>query len=188
MTESSKYLLSEEELGELDKYLFQEDEHTHRLALDEAHGFTTAILIGSPDMPEDEWLAFVWGDEPEFENDEQAQLLQRLLKKMRKEIAESLSNEQEPFEPLSVEEELDGQSFENFEGWCFGFMLGLSHLESSWQMGEQEKELVAPIATLAMLYNDEEEDIDDDDYEHCIDLLAGAVSELYRLSQKRHVQ
>jgi uncharacterized protein len=182
MTESNEYLLTDEELSELDGFLFQDDEKTDRLSLDEAHGFTTAVLIGAPEMPEEEWLELIWG-EPEFENDLQRERLTNLLVKMQDEIRRSL-NSPEPFEPLSVEEEAEGESFENFEGWCFGFMLGLSHLESKWQMGEKEKDLIAPIATLAMLYNDEEEDVDDDDYEQCIELLPGAVSELYRVSQE----
>ena len=180
MIESTSYLLSEDELTELDGFLFQEDEHTDRLALDEAHGFTTAVLIGAPDMAEADWMALVWGESPEFEDEAQQQRLTELMSKMRKEIQQNL-NSSEPFEPLSVEEELEGESFENFEGWCFGFMLGLSHLEQAWKMGDKEEELVAPIATLAMLYNEEEEDIDDEDYEHCIELLPGAVTELYRL-------
>ena len=180
MTESTGYLLTEEELAELDRFLFQEDDETERLSLDEAHGFTTAILIGAADMGEDEWLALIWG-EPEFEDEAQCSRMTELLRRMRIEIQKSLESP-EPFEPLSVEEELEGESFENFEGWCFGFILGLSHLEESWQMGEKEKDLIAPIATLAMLYNDEQDDIDEDDYEQCIELIPGAVRGLYRIS------
>ena len=175
MNEPTPYLLSEDELAELDGFLFQEVEDTNRLALDEAHGFTAAVLIGAPDMSESEWMSLIWGDKPAFADGEQQQRLTELLSKMRLEISQNLDSP-EPFEPLSVEEELNGECFENFEGWCFGFMLGLSHLESTWSLGEKEEELVAPIATLAMLYNEEEEDIDDDDYEHCIELLPGAVA------------
>lgn len=184
MTQSTGYLLTDEELGELDQFLYQDDEATDMLSLDEAHGFTTAILIGAPHIDGAEWLTLIWG-EPQFSDLAQAERLTDMLTKMRTEIQQSLDSG-EPFEPLSVEEEVDGESYENFEGWCFGFMLGLSHLESSWHMGEKERELIAPIATLAMLYTEEQEELDEEEYEQCLELLPGAVSSLYRMSRNLH--
>lgn len=179
--------LSNDELAELDQFLFQEDEETEMLSLDEAHGFTTAILIGMPSLDEAELLTLIWG-EPVFQDASEGERLRGLLLKMRSEIQGNLASS-EPFEPLSIEEELDGESFDNLEGWCFGFMLGLSHLEATWRLGDKEEDIVAPIATLAMIYNDEDEELDDDDYEQCLELLPGAVTQLYRLScnaRERH--
>ncbi len=178
MVKKNDEQLSDEELVELDQYLFQDDGGTDCLSLDEAHGLMTAVLIGEPSMSNEALLTLIWG-EPDFRNPEQGERLTSLLIKMRRAIQGNL-DAVEPFEPLSVEEAFEGECFDNFEGWCFGFMLGLSHLEKTWPLGDREKDVIAPIATLAVAYNDENEDIDEEDYEQCVELLPGAVSQLYR--------
>ncbi len=78
---------------------------------------------------------------------------------------------------MSVEvEEEDGSVVVAYEGWCFGFMLGVETCQDEWEkLSEDEEGLLAPMAQLALLNSDEEPSMDEDEYEQWVELLPGAV-------------
>lgn len=172
-------LLSDDELTELDNLLLSEEDD--RLPIDEAHGFITAQLVCHAATPDAEIIEAICGDAT-FEDEGDLQRITTLLMKMRDEIAASLQKN-EPFEPLVIEEEEeDGETFESYEGWCFGFMLGVTHQSEQWgNISKEQEELLAPIAQLALLHTQEgeEDEIDEEEYALCIELLPGAVNSLY---------
>jgi len=164
--------LSEDELTQLDIMLSSNE--TDTLAIDEAHGYSTALLVRQQTINDPEWLEAILGDHKDT-NDE----VSTLLKRMRDEIQSSIELEQR-FEPMIIEEEIDDELFESYEGWCFGFMLGVTQHQSLWETLPNNKEdLLAPIAQLALLYSDEELDINEDEYADCVELIPGAVTKLY---------
>ncbi len=170
--------LSDDELTELDTLLLSDEDD--RLPIDEAHGFITAQLVGRATIADAEIIEAICGD-AKFEDDSDLQRVTALLLQMRDEIALSLQTNA-PFEPLVIEEEEDGEVFEAYEGWCFGFMLGVTHQNEQWdKISKEQEELLAPIAQLALLHTqeNEEEDIDEEEYTLCIELLPGAVNSLY---------
>lgn len=164
--------LNENELVQLDELLFSEENET--LSIDEAHGYTTALIVRQTPINEGEWLDAILGDNVSIDNN-----AIELLQRMRHEIADSMNAEQR-FEPMIIEEEIDGETFESYEGWCFGFMLGVTQHQEEWDSLPNNKEdLLAPIAQLALLYSDEELDINEEEYSDCVDLIPGAVTKLY---------
>lgn len=171
--------LTQDELVELDTFLLSDACDDEALSIDEAHGFITASIAGPEQLDQDEWMAAVWG-EPGFADDAEQVRKTGLLLRLYDEIAAILRSGR-PYEPLAVEmEEEDGESIEAYEGWCFGFMVGVSHRQALWErLPKDEQGLLAPIAQLALLAGDEESDMDDEEYASWVELLPGAVAGLY---------
>ncbi len=162
--------LSADELIEMDDFLLSEGEE--RLTIDEAHGYMTALLVSHAAEDEAAMLASILGET------EQPETIVQLLLRMFQEISAELASGK-PFEPMVIEEEEDGETFEVYEGWCYGFMLAVSDHEAAWAgLSKDGRALLEPIATLALL-REEELDIDDEEYSGWVGLLPGSVSGLY---------
>jgi uncharacterized protein len=162
--------LNDAELAELDEYLFGEDDE--RLAIDEAHGYFTALIVSHSELDDEAVLAAVLGRAGAPAR------IHELLLRMYAEIATGLKAGT-PFEPMVIEEEENGESFEVYEGWCYGFMLAVSDHEEVWQaLPKEMRDLLEPIATLSLL-REEEFDMDDEEYAGWVGLLPGSVSGLY---------
>ena len=170
--------LSDEELAELDAFLLEEGDADDRLQIDEAHGYISSLIISGGEVDSAEWLKDVWGELASTE-DAHARLSSYLLRLYHE--TEVGLREQKPFEPLVIEEEEDGEAYEVYDGWCFGFMLGVASYQERWEnVGKETQDLLAPIATLALLHNDEEHELSEEEYTTCVELLPGSVFELYR--------
>jgi len=169
--------LNETELGELDEFLLS-DACDDALSIDEAHGYLTALAV-TPNLPaEDEWPAAIWG-QPDFADEQQGAHMTSLLQRLYSEIVSTLAARRD-FEPLVIETEEEGELLEAYEGWCFGFMHGVEEQQALWdELPQNEQSLVAPMAQLALLYSDEETDMDDEEYEGWVELIPGAVMGLF---------
>jgi len=167
--------LNDDELAELDNFLLSDACDDEVLSVDEVHGFLTALLSGPKLLPEAEWLATAWG-EPSFADAAQRERMHGLMRRLYRDIEAALKVGRD-FEPLAVEiEEEDGTVVVASEGWCFGFMLGVDCFQEEWDsLPADEKNLLAPMAQLALLNSDEEPEMDDDEYEQWVELLPGAV-------------
>lgn len=177
MTDQRNVPLSDDEFVELDDFLLQ-GEQDGRLPVDMAHGYLTALCVGHVEVPAEEWMGTIWG-EPEFAGKAEQQHMTNLLLRLNDEIVASLESG-EPFEPLMVELEEEGETYEAVDGWCYGFMLGVSRDEAQWEdLPENERNLLMPIARLALFYSEEDEDLDDEEYIALAELLPGAVAGLY---------
>ena len=171
--------LSDEELAELDAFLLSEACDDEVLTVDEVHGMLTALLVGPQPLDEAEWLDMAWG-EPQFSDGGEQQHMLGLMRRLHRDIETSLQAGRD-FEPLAVEvEEEDGTEVVAYEGWCFGFMLGVETCQGEWdKLPKNEENLLAPMAQLALLNSDEEPEMDDEEYEQWVELLPGAVMGLY---------
>jgi len=184
MSSKSDVAPSEEALAELDAFLLSNACGDEALSVDQAHGFITALIAG-PEPMGDDWMQQVWG-RPDFSDKEQAERMSELLRWMRDDIAATLE-EGRPFEPLVVEEEEEGELFEVYEGWCYGFMLALAERPAPWEgLPKDQQALLTPIAQLALLENEEAEtEMDEDEYLSWVELLPGAVAGLYGFWHRR---
>jgi uncharacterized protein len=177
--------LSEDELTELDSFLLSDTCDDDTLSVDEAHGYLSGLAVLPQSVDRGDWLSFIWND-PEFtDNDEQDHFIQ-LMQRLNQEIINTLANGNE-FEPLVIETEEEGVIMEAFEGWCVGFMYAVDQHQSVWKgIDNNSNALLAPIAKLAMLEDDEDPDMDDDEYSEWVDLLPGSVSGLYNYWNRPH--
>jgi len=170
--------LSDDELAELDTFLLEGDA-SDRLQIDEAHGYLSSLIIGGEDVGTAEWLTDIWG-ELECSDERKARVTELFLRLYYE--TELGLREEHPFEPLVIEEEEEGELYEVYDGWCFGFMLGVANHEKKWsRVATESQDLLAPIATLALLHRDEDHELSEDEYTTCVELLPGSVFELYRM-------
>jgi len=178
MTSEQRIPLSDEEIIELDNYLLSIEETEERLTVDEAHGFISALVVACSTVEEDEWMEAIWGL-PAFDSDDQKQHMTELLRRMRNEVLDTLKQGKH-FEPLIAEFEEDDEEFVSYEGWCYGFMLGVSLMHTEWEkLPKNEQELLAPIARISLLTEEEEHELDDEELEMLIELLPGSVVGLF---------
>ncbi|MGM0593982.1 MAG: YecA family protein [Pseudomonadota bacterium] len=172
--------LSEDTLTELDQFLLSEACDETTLAIDEAHGFLTAMLLAPIAREDEAWLSQIWG-EPDFVDAAQRERMVGLMGALIDEIASTLSQRRE-FEPLVIEteEEEEGATVESYEGWCLGFMLAQEQHPGPWQqLPKNEQGLLAPMAQLALQASDEEPPMGEDEYMQWVELIPGAVMGLY---------
>jgi len=169
--------LSEEELVALDQFLLSEH-CSETMPIDGAHGYLTALVVSHDQASQSEWLSTIWGT-PEFADEGEQTDMTGCLLRMRNEIA-TILKARRLFEPLVIEEEEDGEEVEAYDGWCIGFIHAVADHQEHWdKLEKNEQELLTPIAKIALLLNEEEPDMDDGEYEACIELLPGAVAGLY---------
>lgn len=172
--------LTDDEILELDEFLLEFEAQNDVLLVDEAHGFITALCVSHVSLDDHSWMRDVIG-EASFKSDAQKQRIIDLLSRMREEISQGLSDKK-PFEPLVAEvEDEEGYLYEANEGWCYGFMLGVSQEEARWEdLPNNEQALLMPIARLALLQSEEEFELDDEEYEQLVELIPGSVAGLYQ--------
>ncbi len=152
--------LSEAEIHVLDAFLMSDSTPEDVLAIDELHGYLTAIVCCPVPVVPSDWLTGVWQTEegPQFESGEQAQEIMALIMRMHNDIADALRIGEE-FGPLMLENTLEsGETVVVAQGWCWGFMEGMRARFDAWEPHlDMINELVVPIAVLARLGDDDPE-------------------------------
>lgn len=172
--------MTEDEINELDSFLLSDACPEEALSIEEAHGFLTALILTPSQSDRDKWMPVIWG-QPLFRDEEQRHRLEGLFSALYSEIATILQR-REPFEPMVVEMEEEGQLVESYEGWCYGFMLGVEQNQAQWQeLPKSAQGLLAPMAQLALLADTEEDEMGEEEYSQWVELIPGAVMGLYDL-------
>lgn len=114
-------------------------------------GFFSALICSPEPVPFDEIYTEVWGEEPEFENEEQAQdiitLVMRHWNTIAQTLLESLSKEDELYFPVIME--IDGEMKGN--DWAQGFMQGVSMDWEAWQELLEDEEYGGSLVPMMIL-------------------------------------
>ena len=182
--------LSEAEIHVLDAFLMSDSTPEDVLAIDELHGYLTAIVCcPGPVMPSD-WLAGVWQTEEgaQFESAEQAQEIMALIMRMHNDIADALRVGEE-FGPLMLENTLEsGETVVVAQGGFWGFREGMRAQVDAWEPHvDTINELVVPIAVLARLGDDDpelQELLDDQEkIAELTDAIAESAAAIYEYSR-----
>jgi uncharacterized protein len=152
--------LSEAEIHVLDAFLMSDSTPEDVFAIDELHGFLTAMVCCPIPVMPSEWLNGVWQSEegPQFESAEQAQEIMALIMRMHNDIADAFRVGEE-FGPLMLENTLEsGETVVVAQGWCWGFMEGMrSRFDAREPHLDMINELVVPIGVLARVGDDDPE-------------------------------
>ena len=147
--------LDNKELERLDRLLFDrvdEDAVTEGmdegvLNISELDGMFTAIL-SSPDliMPS-QWLPLVWGDfEPEWDSEKEFTDNLSLMLRHMNGIADILIEHPDEFEPIYLQNEIEGGAHAIVDDWCEGYMRGVAMASEEWEAGGLEiRKLLSPI-------------------------------------------
>ena len=173
--------LTDEELDELEQFLFSESGLEAPMSLGEIDGLLTAVVIGPVFPPPSQWLPLVWGDEegPDFASQEQAQRIIGLLMQHMNSLSRQLQQDPDAFEPmLLVDLDENKQPITIADFWCQGFMAGMNLSPDVWQ---DVDEILLLIDMFASEPGDAE--IDDEletNQTYWMDKLGPAVAAIYK--------
>jgi len=101
-------------------------------------GFLTAVVCGPETILPSEWMPWVWDaehgrDGPDFPDNKRARRIIALLMRHYNDIALTLFNEPEFYEPLFSINPNDGDPIPIIDEWCMGFMIAVRLREQAWQ-------------------------------------------------------
>jgi len=129
--------LTDEEIRELDQYLLDAEGIPESMDISTLDGFLTAIVCGPKTLLPSEWMRWVWDmergeDAPEFTDQVQAQRVLGLLMRHMNDIAQTLHQAPEEYEPLLMENPNDGDPIPILDEWCSGFIKGVQLDSEGW--------------------------------------------------------
>ncbi len=147
--------LNENEIDELETFLFSEGVSEEALDYPGLHGLLTAIAICPVAIDEQEWLETLFDGLPQYANSEQQARIESLLRRELLGICDELEHEEPPELPCDLS--LDDDSL--LTVWCQGFMEGVFMREELWfgDHEEQMAELLLPMMIASELFEDDVE-------------------------------
>jgi uncharacterized protein len=147
--------LNEDEIDELESFLFSDAVSEEALDYPSLHGLLTAVAICPIEIPDTEWLESLFDGQPNYANAEQQARIEALLKRELSGISEELDHEDPPELPCDLS--LDEDSL--LTVWCQGFMEGVFMREEAWfgELEEQVAELLLPTMIASELFEDDPE-------------------------------
>lgn len=129
--------LTDDEFEELDSFLLDVEGVDESMDISMLDGFFAAILSGPKNILPSEWLCWVWDtergeDSPVYESLEHAQRIMGLLMRYMNQVAATLIETPEDYEPLLMENPNDGHPLPIIDEWCTGYMKGVSLDAAGW--------------------------------------------------------
>lgn len=110
------------------------------------------------EVEEDEWIAELFAEEPNYADDVQKQEIEATLRELKAHIARELASDEdlEPPCDLTLGDEPD---YSDLRSWCVGFLEGVFLREEAWFSHEEEvvSELLLPIMVGSGLFEDQPE-------------------------------
>lgn len=155
--------LTDKEFDDLDRFLLSERTPEDTMAMDILHGFLTAIVIGTENIPSSEWLPKIWGTEHsqkfQFESEKEEKRITKLILRFMNEIVVTFEVAPKEYEPLFCEHDWDGQLLLDAAPWAMGFWEGMCLRQDAWKpiWDAETAHLLRPIYLLGS--NDAEKDI-----------------------------
>lgn len=145
--------LSDIEIDELDDFLLSDEMPENCMDISTLDGFFAALVINPRFIMPGEYLPWIWDMEqgkegPAFASLEHANRIMQLLMRYYNSLLEAIVENE--FAPLFYTlEQDDGSDYFDAEGWCEGFMLGVSLFHEQWkEVLEKHPELFAPMVLL----------------------------------------
>lgn len=129
--------LSDKEFQELDHFLLSDRCADDGMPMDSLHGYLTAIAIGPEQILMTEWLPKVWGSAgetgPQFKHAKERERIVGLIARFANEVAITFEVAPKEFEPLFCEQEIDGRTLIDGDGWAWGFWEGMQLRAEAWE-------------------------------------------------------
>ena len=155
-----------EQQARLRAFLDADDLYEEALDYVATHGYLTALSICPELVTEGEWLAELFGQEPEYKDASEQEDITEALRQLKAQIARQLASDEEfefPCE-LDLGDEPDDS---DMRAWCIGFMEGVFLREDIWFEADEEEvsELLLPMMVGSGLFEEQPDfaEIADDD-------------------------
>jgi len=175
-----------DQLQRLQQFLDADDLHDEALDYMAACGYLTALSVSPEDVAEDEWLAELFAETPNYADDQQKTDIVSTLRELKVRLARELASDEDMELPceLSLGDEPD---YSDLRSWCIGFMEGVFLREEAWFNNDEElvSELLLPVMVGSGLFADQPEFIeieeDQDMVEDMMEHIPGVLTQLFLL-------
>lgn len=153
--------LSDDELDELEDFLYSDAVSEDSLDLVGVHGLFTACNISPKVISEQEWAELVFDGDPLWESQAQHDRIMDMLRRLYQMINSHLYSDQEidlPCELTLIAEE--DEEVSALTWWAQAFMEGVFMHEDAWFSHQEEEtvaELMLPIMVASDLFSEDEE-------------------------------
>ncbi len=152
--------LNNKELDQLEAYLNADS--FPGMALDEMHGFMTAVVSGPELVPPQVWLPYIFGGQHEVQKSEPPEDIVSLLLRLNSEVSLALFGNH-AFDPWLREQPVDeGDALPIPEGWCMGYLEGVNlyplKQRRSFFHNEEAQQLLIPIMAFGYIDHDNPEE------------------------------
>jgi uncharacterized protein len=126
------------EIEELDAFLLSDDGLENAMDVSSLDGFLCAVLSGPNVIMPSKWIPWVWdstegNQSPEFTSEKQAQRILDLLMRHANDIAVTLTQFPQYYEPLFLERDHKGRTVSIVDEWCRGYVKGIALDPSGWK-------------------------------------------------------
>lgn len=130
--------LTDQEIQELDAFLIGNEGLEYAMDISTLDGFLCAVLSGPKVIMPSEWMRWVWDMEegeqaPEFASEKQARRVLSLLIRHADNIAVTLTQAPQGYEPLFFERDVKGRRVSIVDEWCCGYVKGIALDLLGWQ-------------------------------------------------------
>ncbi|MBL8549295.1 MAG: UPF0149 family protein [Hyphomonadaceae bacterium] len=144
-------------------------------SLSEMDGMLAAVAIGPEDIPDEEWLALMWGDSaPVFRDGVERAAVTGALIARKHEIIRELSNKPSTYAPFLWRPEEEGEA-PDASDWAYGFMVGVGMRLPVWEKFLHSEDGDGAMAPIYMFLPEENEDLDGLAPEELADVLSEAA-------------
>ncbi|MDH5327353.1 MAG: UPF0149 family protein, partial [Gammaproteobacteria bacterium] len=150
--------------------------------ISELDGMFTAIVSGPVPVMPSQWLPHVWGDfEPQWGSEEDFSKVMSLMVRHFNEIASTLLDSPDDFDPIFLERTVDGKHYTIVDEWCQGYMRGVSMSVDLWDDGGQEvTQMLLPI----MMFTSQKgwemlDNMADEEVEQMQQAIPGCAQDIY---------
>ena len=126
------------EIEELDTFLLSDDGLENAMDVSSLDGFLCAVLSGPNVIMPSKWIPWGWdstegNQSPEFTSEKQAQRILDLLMRHANDIAVTLTQFPQYYEPLFLERDHKGRTVSIVDEWCCGYVKGIALDPSGWK-------------------------------------------------------
>ena len=128
--------LTDAELSELDHFLIFEVDADEVMTIDMLDGFLHAIAAGPTTIHPKQWLPKVWGLDtfmPPMESINRLNQVMSLIMRHYNSIIAGLESEQPEMTAVWVIQEYRGKTYDQGEGWAYGFLEGMRLCWDDWK-------------------------------------------------------
>ncbi|MGB0204095.1 MAG: YecA family protein [Neptuniibacter sp.] len=176
MTLTSNIALTDDELDQLEEFLYSDQVSEDSLDLIGAHGLFCALNISPNPLDEADLNTLLFDTEPKWQSDEQKQAITNLLNRLYKEIGSNLYSDGEIELPceLSLDPEED-DDISPLAWWSQAFMEGVFTQEEDWFNKSTEQdvaEMLLPVMVASDLFDEDDINKIRNDEKLCAEMCA----------------
>lgn len=176
MTLTSNIALTDDELDQLEEFLYSDQVSEDSLDLIGAHGLFCALNISPNPLDEADLNTLLFDTEPKWQSDEQKQTITNLLNRLYKEIGSNLYSDGEIELPceLSLDPEED-DDISPLAWWSQAFMEGVFTQEEDWFNKSTEQdvaEMLLPVMVASDLFDEDDINKIRNDEKLCAEMCA----------------